>query len=97
MNVRFLKPAELELDDAFEYYQSLLGGLGYEFVDEIERSIERIKKFPTSYQEIGKYSRRCLVHRFPYGLIYQVRRNEILIVAVSHLHQKPESWKSREE
>ncbi|MBT8125344.1 MAG: type II toxin-antitoxin system RelE/ParE family toxin [Gammaproteobacteria bacterium] len=96
MKVSFLEPAELELDDAFHYYQSTLEGLGYELINEIEHSIDRIKKFPKAYQEIGKYSRRCLVHRFPYGLIYQFKGNEILIVAVSHLHRNPEYWLSRE-
>ena len=97
MKVSFLEPAALELDDAFHYYQSTSEGLGYEFIDEIENSIGRIKKFPEAYQEIGRYSRRCLVHRFPYGLIYQFKANEILIVAVSHLHRNPEYWLSREK
>ena len=78
MKVRFLEPAELELDDAFHYYQSTLEGLGYEFIDEIENSIDRIKKFPEAYQEIGRYSRRCLIHRFPYGLIISSKATRFL-------------------
>ena len=98
MKVTFLKLAEKELDDAFAYYESIQRGLGFRFLAEVELSESRIKNFPKSYEKIGTYSRRCLVQKFPYGLIYQYleTRKEILIVAVSHLHRKPEYWAKRE-
>lgn len=96
MKVLFLHPAEIELDDAFEYYQSIMNGLGYRFIEEVSHSINRIKSFPSAYPNIGKASRRCLVRNFPYGLIYQEQENYILIVAVSNLHRKPDYWFSRE-
>lgn len=65
MKVRFLKIAETELGDAFEYYQSVQNGLGFRFLSEVELSTMRIQQFPLSYQEIGNYSRRCLVQKFP--------------------------------
>lgn len=98
MKVTFLKVAEIELDDAFEYYESVQSGLGFRFLTEVELSKTRITKFPVSYEEIGKYSRRCLVQKFPYGIIYQYieAEEEILIVAVSHLHRLPDYWSVRE-
>ena len=98
MKVTFLKIAEAELDDAFEYYESVQSGLGFRFLTEVELSKARIQQFPFSYEEIGKYSRRCLVQKFPYGIIYQYTelKNEILIVAVSHLHRIPDYWSDRE-
>ena len=98
MKVTFLKIAEAELGDAFEYYESVQGGLGFRFLSEVELSITRIQQFPFSYEEIGKYSRRCLVQKFPYGIIYQnmEHKKEILIVAVSHLHRVPDYWSDRE-
>lgn len=95
MRISFLELAEFELNDAFEYYQTVLDNLGYEFVKEIKLSLDRIKRFPGSYQEIGKHSRRCLVHKFPYGIIYQIREKEILVIAISNLHREPEYWAPR--
>ncbi len=94
MKVIFLKLAEKELDDAFEYYESTQSGLGFRFLAEVELSQSRITSFPLSYEEIGNYSRRCLVQKFPYGLIYKYIESvdEILIVAVAHLHRKPDYW-----
>ena len=99
MKISWLEPAEKELDDVFAYYESVQEGLGYRFLAEVELSISRITEFPKSYQDIGKYSRRCLVHKFPYGLIYQhiESENEVLMVAVSHLHRIPDYWSSREK
>ncbi len=39
--------------------------------------------------------RRCLTNHFPYGIIYCIEADEILILAVMHLHRKPGYWKER--
>ena len=98
MEIEFLKVAENELDDAFKYYELQYAGLGYRFQKEVSNSLSRMIDFPFSYEEIGKYSRRCLVQKFPYGVIYQYKEenNKILVVAVAHLHRKPDFWFSRE-
>ena len=98
MRVTFLKLAETELDGAFEEYELIQKGLGFRFLEEVELSQSRITNFPFSYEKIGSYSRRCLVNKFPYGLIYQYTEgeNEVLIVAVAHLHRKPDYWAERE-
>lgn len=54
MKVLFLAPAESELDDAFNYYQSLLEGLGYRFIEEVTHSIERITRFANAYPLLAK-------------------------------------------
>jgi plasmid stabilization system protein ParE len=98
VRVKFLKPAELELDDALEYYESEQVGLGLRFLAEVAHSLSRLVEYPQSYQQIGQYARRCLVHKFPYGVIYQIREKsgEILIIAIAHLHRKPDYCLSRE-
>jgi len=98
VKITFLKPAEKELDDAVEYYESEQEGLGIRFQAEVARSLSRIVRQPLSFQEIGKYSRRCLVHKFPYGVIFQYKevQEEILVVCIAHLHRKPDFWVARE-
>lgn len=98
MNISFLSVAETELDDAFDYYEAQQDGLGYRFIDEVWNALSRIAEFPDSYQIVGQSSRRCLVHKFPYGVIYQHRAvdEDVLVVAIAHLHRKPDYWVSRE-
>ena len=97
VKIGFLKPAERELDDAFECYESEQPSLGFRFQTEVAHSLSRIMEYPLSYQEIGKYFRRCLVHKFPSGVIYRYveHSGEILVAAIAHLHRRPDYWFSR--
>ncbi|MBN1190526.1 MAG: type II toxin-antitoxin system RelE/ParE family toxin [Dehalococcoidales bacterium] len=59
--------------------------------------MERILQYPEAWPKISKRTRRCRTNRFPYGLIYQVREDRILIVAIIHLSRNPETLKRRLE
>jgi len=95
MQVEFLELAERELDDAFEYYEYQQKELGYRFVDEVYNSINLIELYPLAWSKSSKDTRRCLVKTFPYAIIYQKRNDMILIVAIAHLHRKPNYWIDR--
>jgi len=95
MNVEFLTPAWSEFIDTIHYYNDQEAGLGFEFSDEIRTAIERIMEYPKAWPLISSRTRRCRTNRFPYGVIYQVRGNTLLIIAVMHLHREPQSWKTR--
>jgi len=86
------------LDAAYSYYEAEQSGFGDRFQREVAKSISRILNQPKLYQSIGKYSRRCLVHTFPYSVIYQIRfkEDQVLIVAIANLHRKPDYWVDRE-
>lgn len=95
MKVRFLKPAQSELDDAFAWYDSQSSGLGTQFLDNIDRAIRRIAAYPLSSVEIEQDLRRCLLSRFPYGIIYGIDSETVIVVAVAHLHREPRYWIDR--
>ena len=95
MEIIFLPPAKAELTDATSYYNMHSEGLGYEFAAEVKRTLERIVQYPGAWFKLSKRTRRCRTNRFPYGVIYQMRKETLLIVAVMHLSREPEAWKSR--
>ena len=95
MKVDFLDPADAEFTEAIAYYDLQSEGLGYSFVVEVKRAIVRIVRYPRAWTPLSKRTRRCLTNKFPFGLIYQIRKDAILIVAVQNLHKHPDSWKSR--
>jgi hypothetical protein len=95
MKIRFLPIAEWELDDAFEWYEQQVPGLGYEFLDEMDRTIRRIKIYPKSFAEIKLGIRRALVKRFPFCFIFSVEEEIVVIIAVAHLHREPHYWVDR--
>jgi plasmid stabilization system protein ParE len=93
--VRFLAEAEAELDVAVAHYEAQAPGLGKEYTVEVRQALSRIEDHPEAWQRLGRRVRRYLLHRFPYGLIYAPLPNEIVIVAVMHLHRKPGYWRGR--
>jgi hypothetical protein len=95
MNVRFLQVAKLELDDAVNYYNRERPGLGYEFLWEVFFAIDRIKQFPQAWPAFHRETRRCLIRRFPYGIIYLHENDLVLVFAVAHLHREPGYWIDR--
>ena len=95
MKIEFLPPAKAELVEAISFYNKQSEGLGYEFAAEVKKTLERIIQYPDAWFKLSKRTSRCRTNRFPYGLIYQIREQSLLIVAVMHLSRDPKTWKSR--
>jgi len=95
VKVSFLPLAQQELDDAVAWYDEQVTGLGQEFLDELDRVVRRAVAFPMSCPAIEPGMRRCLLARFPYGLIYGVDGGTIIVVAVAHSHREPRYWVDR--
>ena len=95
MNIEFLAPAEEEFEESIDYYNRQSEGLGFEFAVEIKRTLERITQYPEVWALISKRTRRCRTKRFPYGIIYQIRQEYILIISIMHLSRNPKTWMER--
>ena len=95
MKVRFISPANLELDEAVRYYDHQLPGLGYRYFQEASAAIERIRLMPEAWTTVGGRTRRCILKGFPYALLYVMEADEILIMAVAHLHRDAEHYQDR--
>jgi len=92
----FHPTAEKELNQAVDYYNECQGGLGLSFAKEIHLAIQNILSFPNAWPPLSANTRRCLMKRFPYGVIYQTTNEEVFIIAVMHLNREPNYWKTRE-
>jgi plasmid stabilization system protein ParE len=95
MQIEFTEPASIELDDAFEYYELQLPDLGKKFFNEILETIELISQFPKLFAHNSKHTRKAVLRKFPYNLIYSVYKNKIFIIAVAHQNRAPEYWIDR--
>ena len=95
MTVRFLEIAEIELDEAIQWYGAQTPGLGRAFLIEVLAAADRIARFPEAWHPLGEGVRRCRLSRFPYGLIYTMDNGDILVLAVAHLHRRPDYWRDR--
>jgi len=90
---RFTFSALREIREAALHYQQRENELGRIFLEEVDATVARILANPHAWHPLSPRTRRCRTHRFPFGLIYQIRPDEILIVSVMDLRRDPASWK----
>jgi hypothetical protein len=91
----FHPEARNEFLASIDYYEKCKPGLGLEFAEEVYFAIDRIRSFPQAWPSISLHARRCLINRFPFGVLYRIDKKEILILAVMELHRRPGYWKKR--
>ena len=97
MSFHFHPDAELELNQAIDYYSSIEVDLGYDFAIEIYAAIKRAEQHPEAWAVLDGDIRRSLAHRFPYGVLYSIEDGGIYVIAVMHLHRQPDYWKERKQ
>lgn len=90
MTVVFSRLAILELDDATRFYEAQFAGLGKRFREEVRRAAIRIAEYPEAWSIERGEVRKCLLHKFPYKLLYLIERDHIL-------HRRPDYWVTRSE
>ena len=95
MRIRYVDAADAEFQEAVDYYNNQHPGLGFEFSDEVREAVARIRVYPKAWTPLSKRTRRCQVHRFPYSIVYELRSDLIVVVAVQHHQPKPENWRKR--
>ncbi len=95
MNYKFLPEAESDLVAAVSYYESCETSLGIDFSFAVSKTIARIIEYPNAWTALSDNCRRCLVGRFPYGVIYSIEPDCILIISIMNLHRHPDYWKNR--
>ncbi|MBI5190441.1 MAG: type II toxin-antitoxin system RelE/ParE family toxin [Nitrospirae bacterium] len=95
MKYSFHPDARKEFIEATDYYEGCRTGLGVEFYKEVFSTIQRILHLPSAWHKFSENTRRCQTIRFPFGVVYQIMEDEVVIVAVMQLNRRPGYWKKR--
>jgi plasmid stabilization system protein ParE len=93
--VRFRPEAEAEIGEAVDWYEARSPGLGAEFLRSLDGAVAGVEREPLSHAVVYASARRAVLRRFPYSLIYEISRDEILIVACIHGRRDPKRWQER--
>jgi plasmid stabilization system protein ParE len=95
MEVEFIEPALIELDDAIQYYNLQSSDVSDQFFDEVLSTIDLIIRFPEFWKKNTKYTSKAILKKFSYNLIYTVYNGKIYILSIAHQHREPEYWIDR--
>lgn len=77
------------------HYETEAAGLGAEFAAEVRVAIDWARENPYAGAPSEAETRRKLLQRFPYALVYLVEDEQIFIIAVMHQRREPGYWHKR--
>lgn len=87
--------AQEEIEVAVTWYERQQPGLGREFLRALEASFAKARRTPELYAVIARRTRRMLVSRFPYMLLFVHDGDRIVVTTVFHLKRNPHRWSDR--
>jgi plasmid stabilization system protein ParE len=87
--------AELDIAEAYDWYEGRRAGLGEEFLSSVDACLESIRRRPEMYPVVHEGYRRSLIRRFPYAVFYAQSPAAVTIYAVFHTSRDPDKWRRR--
>ena len=95
MIVEFLDEARFELLLASARYEEEVQGLGSDLLDEVAHAVGRLVTFPRQGSPHLAGTRRLVLRRFPFDVVYLDEPDKLLIVAIAHHKRSPGYWRRR--
>ncbi len=82
---------------AREWYEARSPAAGEAFLAELDHAIGQIAEIPGGWPQYIEGTRRYLLRRFPFSVVYRKRRKSIQVLAVAHNARRPGYWKARKK
>jgi toxin ParE1/3/4 len=95
ISVEIHPDALAETEAARQWYQVRSADAAAAFLAELDLGIGSIRTAPDLYPHYISGTRRYLMRRFPYLIVYRLVEGTIQVVAVAHSRRKPGYWKAR--
>jgi plasmid stabilization system protein ParE len=91
-----IHPAALaELKSAVKWYLERSEPAALEFVAEVDRAIGLVFESPKRWPAGEPGTRRFVLQRFPFAVVYREKESGVQILAFAHGHRRPGYWKER--
>ena len=93
--LEYLEEALQETERAALWYAERSATAAAAFSEEMDAAESAIARLPEAWPPYEHGTRRYLLRRFPFSVVYRVEERRVLIVAVAHARRRPGYWKSR--
>lgn len=80
---------------AYDWYASRSQSAADAFQEELQNAGNHIQQSPERWAHYLFGTRRCLLKRFPFVIIYRVTTERIEVIAIAHGRRRPGYWKDR--
>ncbi|QNN69359.1 type II toxin-antitoxin system RelE/ParE family toxin [Thermomonas carbonis] len=89
MRILFRPEARAEVLEAQTWYESRAVGLGLEFARVVDAAVSSAARNPEAFAYVAGSCRRLLLRKFPFSLVFRVRGDQLLVIAVFHHRRNP--------
>jgi toxin ParE1/3/4 len=90
MRIEYHPAIEAELAEIRDYYNECSPNLGADFINEFERQALRIASMPSRWMVVRGNTRRALMKRFPYLILFRVVDDAaIRVTVIKHERRHP--------
>ena len=96
-SIRIYPAALEEAEAATEWYRRRSVRAAEMFLDELDRAVEQIGDHPGQFPEYAFGTRRMVLQRFPYLLVFRETAAGVEVIAVAHGRRRPGYWRDRVE
>jgi toxin ParE1/3/4 len=93
--VELHEDAALEYEAAFDWYMERSILAASKFAAAVNRAMDMIVEVPQRWPTGSYGTRRFLLQKFPFAIVYRELPTVIQMVAIAHTRRKPGYWKQR--
>jgi len=93
--VEYHQGAIADIKSAVAWYQDRSRKSALDFIEELDRAVATIREAPERWPSGKNNTRRFLLWRFPFAIIYSEEESTITVWAIAHGNRLPEYWASR--
>lgn len=93
--LRLTDDALFDIEEITSWYEDQRKGLSYDFELCLEAGINEIIRTPLAFQQRYKEVKILFINRFPYGIHYILKKEEVVIIGVFHTSRSPKNWDKR--
>ena len=93
--IEYHPEARREADEVFDWYLERDHAVAERFQQELETAQTTIQRSPDAWAEYMHGTRRYLLKRYPYVVVYRVTEDRIEVIAIAHGRRKPGYWADR--
>jgi plasmid stabilization system protein ParE len=91
-----IHPAALaELKAAVVWYRKRSPAASANFVAELDRALELVVASPGRWPSSERGTRKFVLHRFPFAIVYREKEAVVQVLAIAHGHRRPTYWMGR--
>ncbi|MBR0755805.1 type II toxin-antitoxin system RelE/ParE family toxin [Bradyrhizobium jicamae] len=95
VRILFTRAARADLAEAVRWYDAHAPHIVPQFRDALRAALTRIGDNPKQFTPVYRETRRALLRRFPYVIVFRETRDAIYVVAVFHTSRDPLIWQRR--